>query len=132
MRSSEVRRYGPALNDKWILWAHDIFGVDSGRTKEYCNKMWTGEHCELWRVIQFLYKCATDLGVTCILPDFFRGESWPRPAPTWESQLRADWELKLLPYLLERGARGVAGIGTCFGSYVVMHTQVATVDRDTV
>ena len=127
MRSSEVRRYGPALNDKWILWAHDIFGVDSGRTKEYCNKMWTG--AVQWPgVIQFLYKRAADLGVTCILPDFFRGESWPRPAPTWESQLRADWELKLLPYLLERGARGVAGIGTCFGSYVVMHTQVATVD----
>lgn len=82
-------------------------------------------------VIQFLYKCksAADLGVTCILPDFFRGESWPSPAPTWESQLRADWELRLLPYLLERGARGVAGVGTCFGSYVVMHTQV---DRDTV
>ena len=35
-------RFGPGLNDKWILWGHDIYGPDSGRTKEYCNKMWTG------------------------------------------------------------------------------------------
>ena len=26
------------------------------------------------------------------------------------------------PYLLERGARRVGAVGTCFGSYVVMHT----------
>ena len=66
-------RFGPELNDKWILWAHDIYGPESGRTKEYCNKMWT------------------DLGVTCILPDFFRGTVWPVPSPTWEGQLR--WAL---------------------------------------
>ena len=27
------------------------------------------------------------------------------------------------PYLLERGARRVGAVGTCFGSYVVMHTH---------
>ena len=69
-------RFGPELNDKWILWAHDIYGPESGRTKEYCNKMWT------------------DLGVTCILPDFFRGAVWPVPSPTWEGQLR--WALVFL------------------------------------
>merc|ERR1712227_1199158 len=89
----------------WILWAHDIYGPDSGRTKEYCNKMFT------------------DLGVTCILPDFFRGQEWPDPIPTWETGLRWDWEFKLLPYLLERGARRVGAVGTCFGSYIVMHTH---------
>ena len=29
----------------------------------------------------------------------------------------------MLPYLLERGARRVGAVGTCFGSYVVMHTH---------
>ena len=63
-------RYGPARNEKWIIWGHDIYGVDSGRTKEYCQKM------------------STDLGVTCILPDFFRGpHSWVDPTPVWDGQL---------------------------------------------
>jgi len=98
-----VYRFGPGLNDKWLLWGHDIYGPDSGRTKEYCNKMWT------------------DLGVTCIIPDFFRGESRPQPPPSWHDTLLADWEFKLMPYLMERGARSVGAVGTCYGSYVVMH-----------
>ena len=63
-------RFGPANNDKWILWSHGGYGVDSGRTKEYCRKM------------------NTDLGVTCILPDFFRGaDGMPDAMPTWSNQL---------------------------------------------
>ena len=84
-----IQRYGPGLNDNWILWAHDIYGVDSGRTKELCAKM------------------NTELGVTCILPDFFRGQEWPDPVPVWETGLREDWEFKINPYLIERGARRV-------------------------
>ena len=51
----------------------------------------------------------TDLGVTCILPDFFRGEDWnfPDAVPSWETGLREDWEFKIQPYLIERGARRV-------------------------
>ena len=67
-----MHRFGPANNDKWVVWGHDIFGVDSGRTKEYCEKM------------------NVDLGVTCILPDFFRGVPPPPPfitVPTWNGQL---------------------------------------------
>ena len=65
-----IPRYGPATNEKWIIWGHDIYGVDSGRTKEYCEKM------------------NTDLGVTCILPDFFRGaEGKPDPIPVWDGEL---------------------------------------------
>jgi len=101
-----IYRFGPGLNDKWILWAHDIYGPDSGRTKEYCNKMYT------------------DFGITCILPDFFRGVSKPTPPPSWEfGGLREDWEFKINPYLLERGARKVGVVGTCFGSYIVIHTN---------
>ena len=69
-------RFGPPTNDKWIIWGHDIYGVDSGRTKEYCSKM------------------NTDLGVTCILPDFFKGSGgWDGDfthfptIPTWKDQL---------------------------------------------
>ena len=36
---------------------------------------------------------------------------------------RADWEFKLMPYLVERGARRVGAVGTCYGSYIVMHVQ---------
>merc|ERR1712130_727804 len=35
-----VRRYGPASNPNWVLWGHDIFGPLSGRTMEYCAKIW--------------------------------------------------------------------------------------------
>ena len=89
------------------MWGHDIFGPDSGRTKEYCQKM------------------SEELGLTCILPDFFRGQSWPNISqlPTWQDSLSQDWEFKLLPYLLERGAQSVATVGTCFGSYIVIHTS---------
>merc|ERR1712107_901117 len=81
-----VHRYGPASNAKWILWGHDIFGVLSGRTMEYCAKM------------------NEDLGVTCILPDFFRGaDPWVPgdPVPSTWAQMGIDWEEKLVPYLTE-------------------------------
>ena len=66
----------------------------------------------------------SDFGITCILPDFFRGASHPTPPPSWEDGgLREDWEFKLNPYLLERGARKVGVVGTCFGSYIVVHTS---------
>ena len=66
-----------------------------------------------------------ELDLTCIIPDFFRGQAWPNidPLPTWQDSLSQDWEFKLLPYLLERGAQSVAVVGTCFGSYVVIHTS---------
>ena len=28
-----------------------------------------------------------------------------------------------MPYLMERGARQVGAVGTCYGSYVVMHVR---------
>jgi len=105
-----VYRFGPASNDKWVVWGHDIFGVDSGRTKEYCEKM------------------NTDLGVTCILPDFFRGVPPPPPfitVPTWNGQLGLDWEELLVPYLELGGAQSVGVVGTCFGSYIVIHTSAS-------
>ena len=117
-------RYGPSTNDKWVIWGHDIYGVDSGRTKEYCEKM------------------NNDLGVTCILPDFFRGaEGRPDPVPVWEGQLSRitnnllklinlsalglDWDELLVPYLEIGGAQSVGVVGTCFGSYIAIHTSAS-------
>jgi len=103
-----VFRYGPATNEKWIIWGHDIYGVDSGRTKEYCEKM------------------NTDLGVTCILPDFFRGaEGKPDPIPVWEGGLSVDWDELLVPYLEMGGAKSVGVVGTCFGSYIAIQTSAS-------
>jgi len=102
-----VHRYGPASNSKWLLWGHDIYGVLSGRTMEYCLKM------------------NQELGVTCILPDFFRGvDGRPDPVPAWD-QLVVDWEEKLVPYLKSAGAQSVAVVGTCFGSYLGVHMSAS-------
>ena len=82
----------------WVLWGHDIFGPDSGRTKQYCKKIFT------------------NLGVTCILPDFFRGKSGfiegLNPLPVWDTGLRDDWRTKLLPYIREGGGQRVGAVGT--------------------
>ena len=43
-------RYGPSLSGKWVVWGHDIYGPDSGRTKEYCQRI------------------SQELDLTCILP----------------------------------------------------------------
>jgi len=110
-----VRRYGPASNSKWVLWGHDIFGPLSGRTMEYCAKM------------------NQDLGVTCILPDFFRGaDPWVPgdPLPSTWAQMGMDWEEKLVPYLNEGGATSVAVVGTCFGSYTGVHTSASPHGHD--
>lgn len=110
-----VHRYGPASNAKWVLWGHDIFGVLSGRTMEYCAKM------------------NEDLGVTCILPDFFRGaDPWipGDPVPSTWAQMGIDWEEKLVPYLTEGGAISVAVVGTCFGSYTGVHIHASSFGQD--
>ena len=84
----------------------------------------------------------TDLGVTCILPDFFRGaEGRPDPVPVWEGQLSRitnnllklinlsalglDWDELLVPYLEIGGAQSVGVVGTCFGSYIAIHTSAS-------
>ena len=100
-----VFRFGPEANDRWVLFAHDVYGPNSGRTKEYCQKI------------------SDDLGVTCIIPDFFRGASWPIPSPYWDNELKYDWEVLLVPYLKERGAQNVGVMGTCYGSYITIHTS---------
>ena len=96
-----------------------IQSSNPGRTMEYCLKM------------------NQELGVTCILPDFFRGvDGRPDPVPAWDQlgkvpclfinrwldqiywckhqksiqtfELVVDWEEKLVPYLKSAGAQSVA------------------------
>ena len=39
--------------------------------------------------------------------------------------LGLDWEELLVPYLEIGGAQSVGVVGTCFGSYIVMHTSAS-------
>ena len=41
------------------------------------------------------------------------------------STLGLDWEELLVPYLEIGGAQSVGVVGTCFGSYIVMHTSAS-------
>ena len=106
----ECLRYGPAQNSRWVVWGHDIFGPESGRAREYCALL------------------ASTLNLTCIIPDFFRGNipdfipvPGGNPIPTWADTLQRDWVELLLPYLGQAGAQQVIPVGTCYGSYVVVH-----------
>ena len=36
-----------------------------------------------------------------------------------------DWEEHLVPYLEAGGVTSVGVVGTCFGSYIVMHTSAS-------
>ena len=41
------------------------------------------------------------------------------------SSLGLDWEELLIPYLELGGAQSVGVVGTCFGSYIVIHTSAS-------
>jgi len=110
IQNLKVHRYGPAQNSRWVVWGHDIFGPESGRAREYCALL------------------ASTLNLTCIIPDFFRGNipdfipvPGGNPIPTWADTLQRDWVELLLPYLGQAGAQQVIPVGTCYGSYVVVH-----------
>ena len=73
-------RYGPASNSKWLLWGHDIYGVLSG---EVCAISTYPQI--LGRTMEYCAKMNQDLGLTCVLPDFFRGvDGRPDPVPSWD------------------------------------------------
>ena len=73
-------RYGPASNSKWLLWGHDIYGVLSG---EVCAISTFPQI--LGRTMEYCAKMNQDLGLTCVLPDFFRGvDGRPDPVPSWD------------------------------------------------
>lgn len=58
--------------EKAVVWGHDIYGPNSGRTYELVDQL------------------AADTEYTVLLPDFFRGVVFPLPPSTyeWETSLR--------------------------------------------
>ena len=54
-----------------VIWAHDIFGWESGRTKELVDRL------------------AGDTEYLVVLPDLFRGQVFPPSASyEWETELQ--------------------------------------------
>ena len=92
---------------KCIIWNYDIFGFDSGRSRQLCD-IFAAE------------------GFTVIMPDYFRGTSEgdaqfnANDMADW-SNLKQDWEQKIRPYAVEsKGAETFGTIGTCWGSYMTI------------
>lgn len=57
--------------EKFVVWGHDIFGWKSGRTQELVDRL------------------AADTEYTVILPNLFRGKSWPPPEVfDWDGEIK--------------------------------------------
>jgi len=103
--------YRVGESSKCIIWCYDVFGFKGGRTRQMCD---------------FL----ADSGYMVIMPDFYRGEmcepteeriaSFIKEKTQWQTSLKVDWEKKIRPYAEKHGAITFGGVGTCWGSYVVL------------
>jgi len=95
---------------KCIIWNYDIFGFDAGRSRQLCDYF-------------------AEQGYLVIMPDYYRGtfnappnaetKNFLRAQSNW-TKLRSDWE-KVKEYAESRGAEEFGAIGTCWGSYPVVH-----------
>mmetsp|Transcript_59090 Transcript_59090/g.67283 ORF Transcript_59090/g.67283 Transcript_59090/m.67283 type:complete len:256 (+) Transcript_59090:44-811(+) len=94
-----------------IVLNYDIYGFDGGRTKLICDQLAAEGHF-------------------VILPDYYRGESFPVDAEVnvenltpfvhtypWE-KLQADLEGKVLPFLKEKGFEKIGALGFCWGAWI--------------
>lgn len=119
-----------------VLMFSDIFGVESGRHKQFCDEL-------------------AAKGFLVVCPDFFEGGSPVGQAPqygfncqlickflctflfcmgrinrffcqhSWDAKLRADVFEKVVPWMEAQGARRFASVGFCWGSYGVMKCAVS-------
>ena len=105
--------YTIGQGEKAIIVIHDIFGVDSGRTKLICDQL-------------------ADLGYFVILPDFFKKDGYVIKdlsiwllwkilkrvnANTWEKR-KDDFTNVLFPYLQNKGVKRIGVLGFCWGAYM--------------
>ena len=106
--------YTIGQGEKAIIVVHDIFGVDSGRTKLICDQF-------------------ADLGYLVVLPNFFRNDSYKindinlftlykiikrAKANTWEKR-SDDFNKIVYPYLEKKGVKRIGMVGFCWGAYMV-------------
>jgi len=94
-----------------IIWNYDIFGFDSGRSRQLCDIF-------------------AEEGFTVIMPDYYRGtfQDPSKPGTTefikkqtnWDN-LKKDWEETIRPFALnEKSIEKFGTIGTCWGSYMTI------------
>ena len=80
-----------------IIWNPDIFGFDSGITRQLADRLSSG------------------LNATVVVPDYFRGDyrgpqepgfrNYLRDMSDWDGQLKGDWEDKVRPYAEGHGCK---------------------------
>ena len=102
--------------EKAIIFVYDIFGFDSGRTKQMCDEL------------------AAE-GYLVVLPDFFRHDGLKssdmegffgffrclnrfRKNNSWEKGSE-DFNKRIYPFLEKKGVKKIGMLGTCWGSYYV-------------
>merc|ERR1711953_375240 len=104
--------YSVGQGPKCIIWNYDIFGFDSGRSRQMCDLV-------------------ADAGYLVIMPDYYRG-TWCNPMTDGDklpafakektvwNNLKNDWEQKIQPLAEKKGAQYYGTVGTCWGSYMVL------------
>eukprot|EP01130_Rhizamoeba_saxonica_P002491 TRINITY_DN12283_c0_g1_i1.p1 TRINITY_DN12283_c0_g1~~TRINITY_DN12283_c0_g1_i1.p1 ORF type:complete len:263 (+),score=78.04 TRINITY_DN12283_c0_g1_i1:38-790(+) len=103
---------GDQPNEKAILVIHDVFGVDSGRTKNIVDHL-------------------AQEGYLVVLPDFYRGDNIPSldvikewaPKFDYLPNLQIDVREKVLPFLVENGVKSIGLLGFCWGSWMVFQVS---------
>ena len=102
-------------SSKCVIWNYDIFGFDSGRTRQ---------------MVDFI----AAHGYYVIMPDYYRGKFDDLSDPSRTAQFLIDqslWEgmpigqlqqdfLNILDFLKKRGCKTIGTIGTCWGTYPVI------------
>jgi len=93
-----------------IVWNYDVFGFDSGRSRQLCDYF-------------------SSQGFTVMMPDYYRGDLWVPGTPGGQEFLRQvsnwtniqrDWE-RVKAYGSESlSCKSYGVIGTCWGSYPVI------------
>merc|ERR1719318_1669283 len=113
-----MQAYKIGSGSKMVVWGHHIFGLtgensNNGRTKEWAD---------------FL----AEKGYNVLVPDWYRGNNIPGgtfgpSTPAWLAsvtnwtRIESDWSHVILPYLQKESPSSIGMIGTCWGSYPVVH-----------
>jgi len=106
----DLEMYVVGKGPRTIIWNYDIFGFDSGRTRQTADLF-------------------AERGYLVIIPDWYRG-TWCDPSSPGVAQfltnqsdwtkLDRDWQDKVIPFAKKKGATSLGCLGTCWGSYCVI------------
>lgn len=107
---ADLELYFVGAGSKCLIWNYDIFGFDSGRTRQTADLF-------------------AEAGYLVIIPDFYRGTyreptapdvvQWLKEVTNW-TKLKQTFEDIVMPFARSKGAKEFGAIGTCWGSYMVL------------